>query len=391
MDSDVNSDETAAEQSEKKLGKKAKVAIAAVVVVVVAALGVYLVQQQQQNDFENAVHDQVLKAVEKEYNGQTELFAQNDYVKPSKYSVDSLEVSKINETDGKVTGKATADVSNDSFSTEVKLKFSADVDGSRNVLNASFEPAKTKTTPNDGISMDEEHGIEEVDSDNSYLSDDGGAWTCSVSYVDNSNASWVVKSGLEHTLTYTFDGTKWNFKEDKTGGGDTEWGDFVGTYYANDGSDSWLRMYSNTPGEVVCEWHGDYTIPGSAGDVVQDLGGTVSATCGDLEMQDYGNGFYGFDFSDEGGYGANGLGAKVHFKLVFNPEQEGSLRLFKSDYQEQATEKYRQYIAIVEYRHGSSVKNLHKLQAGVIGVPDSFTGGQSSFNDTGFSYTRKSE
>lgn len=81
----------------------------------------------------------------------------------------------------------------------------------------------------------------------------------------------------------------------------------------------------------------------------------------------------------------------AHFKLIFNPEQEGSLKLFKSEYQQQATERYQQFIAIVNFRHGSSVNNLHKYSAGVIGIPDDFSGGQSSFNDTNFTYIRKDE
>lgn len=81
----------------------------------------------------------------------------------------------------------------------------------------------------------------------------------------------------------------------------------------------------------------------------------------------------------------------AHFKLIFNPEQEGSLKLFKSECQQQATEKYQQFIAIANFRHGSSVNNLRERSAGVIGIPDDFGGGQSSFNDTNFTYNRKDE
>ena len=81
----------------------------------------------------------------------------------------------------------------------------------------------------------------------------------------------------------------------------------------------------------------------------------------------------------------------AHFKLIFNPEQEGSLKLFKSEYQQQATEKYHQFIAIANFRLGSSVNNLRERSAGVIGIPDDFGGGQSSFNDTNFTYNRKDE
>lgn len=371
-------------EPEKQLSKNAKIAIAAVAVVLVVALGALLFNQQQQKDFENDVEAQVLEEAKAEYEGQTELFVKNDYVEPSEYQVDSLDVSEFNESNGKVTGTATADVSNESFSTTVELNYAADVDGSRNVSNVTIEPTSTETTPLAGITTDEKHGIEDADSD---LYDDN---TCVVDYVDDSTANWVVTSGAKHELSYKFNGKKWKFKKDELSG-DIEWGDFSGTYYPVDGSDSWLRMYSNTPGTVVCEWHGDYHITGSAGDVIQDLSGTVSATVGDVEIQDYGNGFYGFDFSDEHGYAANGLRGMAHFKLIFNPEQEGSLKLFKSEYQQQATEKYQQFIAIANFRHGSSVNNLRERSAGVIGIPDDFGGGQSSFNDTNFTYIRKDE
>lgn len=384
MPAEDPTDEKGEGEPEKQLSKNAKIAIAAVAVVLMVALGVFLFNQQQQKDFENDVEAQVLEEAKAEYEGQTELFAKNDYVEPSEYQVDSLVVSEFNESDGKVTGTATADVSNESFSTTVELNYAADVDGSRNVSNVTIEPTSTETTPLTGITTDEEHGIEDADSD---LYDDN---TCVVDYVDDSTANWVVTSGAKHELTYKFNGKKWKFKKDELSG-DIEWGDFSGTYYPVDGSDSWLRMYSNTPGTVVCEWHGDYHITGSAGDVIQDLSGTVSATVGDVEIQDYGNGFYGFDFSDEHGYAANGLRGMAHFKLVFNPEQEGSLKLFKSEYQQQATEKYQQFIAIANFRHGSSVNNLRERSAGVIGIPDDFGGGQSSFNDTNFTYNRKDE
>lgn len=379
-----STDEKGEGESEKQLSKNTKIAIAAVAVILMVALGVFLFNQQQQKDFEKAVENQVLEEAKAEYEGQTELFAKNDYVEPSEYQVDSLVVSEYNETNGKVTGTASADVSNESFSTTVELNYAADVDGNRNVSNVTIEPTSTETTPLSGITTDEEHGIEDADSD--LYSDN----TCVVDYVDDSTANWVVTSGAKHELTYKFNGKKWKFKKDELSS-DIEWGDFSGTYVAADGSDSWLRMYSNTPGTVVCEWHGDYHITGSAGDVIQDLSGTVSATVGDVEIQDYGNGFYGFDFSDEHGYAANGLRGMVHFKLVFNPEQEGSLKLFKSEYQQQATERYQQFIAIANYRYGSSVNNLHENSAGVIGIPDDFGGGQSSFNDTNFTYNRKDE
>ncbi len=379
-----STDEKVEGESEKQLSKNAKIAIASVAVVLMVALGVFLFNQQQQKDFEKAVENQVLEEAKAEYEGQTELFAKNDYVEPSEYQVDSLVVSEYNESNGKVTGTATADVSNESFSTTVELNYAADVDGNRNVSNVTIEPTSTETTPLSGITTDEEHGIEDADPE--LYSDD----TCVVEYVDDSTANWVVTSGAKHELTYKFNGKKWKFKKDELSS-DIEWGDFSGTYYPADGSDGWLRMYSNTPGTVVCEWHGDYHISGSAGDVIQDLSGTVNGSVGDVEIQDYGNGFYGFDFSDEHGYAANGLRGMVHFKLVFNPEQEGSLKLFKSEYQQQATERYQQFIAIANFRHGSSVNNLRERSAGVIGIPDDFSGGQSSFNDTNFTYNRKDE
>lgn len=95
-----------------------------------------------------------------------------------------------------MTGTATADVSNESFSTTVELNYAADVDGSRNVSNVTIEPTSTETTPLTGITTDEEHGIEDADSD---LYDDN---TCVVDYVDDSTANWVVTSGAKHELTY---------------------------------------------------------------------------------------------------------------------------------------------------------------------------------------------
>lgn len=372
------------EKPEKQLSKNAKIAIAAVAVVLMVALGAFLFNQQQQKDFEKAVEAQVLEEAKAEYEGQTELFAKNDYVEPSEYQVDSLAVSELNESDGKVTGTATADVSNESFSTTVELNYTADVDGSRNVSNVTIEPTSTETTPLSGITTDEEHGIEDADSE---LYDDN---TCVVDYVDDSTANWIVTSGAKHELTYKFNGKKWKFKNDELSS-DIEWGDFSGTYVAADGSDNWLRIDSHVSGEAGCEWFGDYQITGEVGDVIQDLSGQLRGVCDDVDIQDYGNGFYGFELNDEDADGANGQGGMVHFKLVFNPEQEGSLKLFKSEYQQQATERYQQFIAIANYRHGSSLNNLHKYSAGVIGIPDDFSGSQSSFNDTNFTYIRKDE
>lgn len=379
-----STDEKSEGEPEKRLSKNAKIAIAAVAVVLMVALGVFLFNQQQQKDFEKAVENQVLEEAKAEYEGQTELFAKNDYVEPSEYQVDSLVVSEFNESNGKVTGTATADVTNESFSTTVELNYAADVDGSRNVSNVTIEPTSTETTPLTGITTDEEHGIEDADSD---LYNDN---TCVVDYVDDSTANWVVTSGAKHELTYKFNGKKWKFKKDELSS-DIEWGDFSGTYVAADGSDNWLRISSYVSGKASCEWFGDYHITGSAGDVIQDLSGQVRGVCEDVDIQDYGNGFYGFELNDEDADGANGQGGMVHFKLVFNPEQEGSLKLFKSEYQQQATERYQQFIAIANFRHGSSVNNLRKRSAGVIGIPDDFSGGQSSFNDTNFTYNRKDE
>ena len=146
-----STDEKSEGEPEKQLSKNAKIAIAAVAVVLMVALGVFLFNQQQQKDFEKAVENQVLEEAKVEYEGQTELFAKNDYVEPSEYQVDSLVVSELNESDGKVTGTATADVSNESFSTTVELNYAADVDGSRNVSNVTIEPTSTETTPLTGI------------------------------------------------------------------------------------------------------------------------------------------------------------------------------------------------------------------------------------------------
>lgn len=377
----------------KKLSKKAKIGIAAVVAVAVVGGGVGFLLHQQHVDFVNAVQPNVYQAVKDKYNGQTELFAKNDYIEPSKYKVQSVDVSGLRKNGDKVEGTVTADIVNDSFDSKAELEFSADIDTSNKLSNASIKVASSETTPVTGVTKDDKRGFENAYSD---LSEDGK--TCTATYIADAGDNWVMKSGTSHDATYTFDGTKWKFVKDKKGGKETEVGDIDGTYKLEGGSTdddgkpvTYLTIEDCTNDSIgTLKWHSYYKIKGEPGDLIASLKGDVTAysDVDPIELKDFGNGYYGFDFERDDASTSNNYGAKVQFRVIFNPDQEGSLKMFKTDDMASADEKIDQYIVQANYRHGQSMSTLEDYIAGVCGIPDDFNGGQSSFNDSHMTYVK---
>lgn len=320
-------DKTAKEpKPKKKLNKKVKIAIAAVVAIAVVGGGAALVLDMLHQQLINDVQPQLSDALSKEYDGQEELFAKNDYVNPSEYESSLDDVTDVNISDGKATGSIEATFENDSFESDAMLSFTADADGSNNLSNIKFNVDSQTTTPVAGINFDEDHDLENCDSN---LHEDSN--TCTVK-TPADDTPWYANAKKVNVYKYAFDGKKWSYKKTSTKKNDVD--DYynedaiIGSYHCTKKDGSYSKYVSDDPITID-------SIDGGAGKVTVDIHlpfhDDYKGTEGELKVESYeanitwfGDDLVGFNVGtkdDEGNY--------IFMAVVFDPRNDHSLDIYR--------------------------------------------------------------
>lgn len=125
--------------------------------------------------------------------------ALDDYVNPSGYEITAFNMSDPETEDGVTSTNGTVTIENESFSTQFEVKARYEDDA------YSFDITPSTTTPIAGIDFDEEHGIEDADSE---LTDEN---TCKV-VIPEEHDFWFASTSTNLVYTYEFNNGYWEFK-----------------------------------------------------------------------------------------------------------------------------------------------------------------------------------
>ena len=311
----------------KKLNKKAIVGVAALAIVAAIGGGAAYVLNWQHEQLVNSVQPQLSDALSEEYDGQTTLFASNDYVTPSDYQSSLTKVSRVDKSGDKATGTIEATFTNDSFESNATLGFTADVDDSNDLSNVEFNVESHSTKPIAGIDFDNAHMMLSCDSN---LNGDD---TCTVRTPADPKTPWYANSKSDNVYTYSFDGEKWQFDSQTTEDNDAD-GYFnenaiAGSYHCaksdefNDNEPFRINYFDKDANKVSVDVNLSFK------NLKTGSTGTFSISNQEAEIVTFGNDIYGFSFAakdDSGNY--------IFMTVALNPNVDHGLSIYRGTYKD---------------------------------------------------------
>lgn len=301
-----------ATSSPKKNTKLPIIIAAAVAVVALVVGGFFLLGKGGSSKLAEEVTPQIEELLEEEYGDSFEGFASNDYVEEAKYHVKDVEVSDIEEENGRVTATAEATIQNRFFVSEATFTVSAHIDSDNEISSVRFELEDQTTTPRCGVTRDDDNGGAALDSE---LSSDKKS--CSV----ETTGCWVT-GGTKVAKKYIFTGKKWELDSSNTTGEQNQW-DVAGTYYSGDDYIE-ITNWDNSRHAATVKFYMECSLNLDNGS--EDC--SVTATLDSVQIMDAGDDYYWFRFEDYGAKTSTGRPAFVHVDVYFNPTEEGELALF---------------------------------------------------------------
>lgn len=267
-------------------------------------------------------------------------YAANDYVKPSGYHVAAVDASNVTVDGSSVSGTATITLENDSFTSEGTYEVSAQAAEDGTWDGATLKLVEQQTTARKGIDFDEERGVT-ADSVDSF---DDNAQECTASVPVADSGSWIMTSGETAVYTYSFDGQRWSYAGETREEGEKVYnlkGVYTGTY---EGATTTFEIRSEPTIEDDYVALDDYVYdrpnqvmeqngyPNNTYHVDHDLSDPRDHDTR-LQLEDYGNGYIGFDFywNDLQQSGSIAVGDRVKFKAVMNVNEPDEIRIFMPD------------------------------------------------------------
>ncbi len=301
-----------ATSSSKKNVKLPIIIAAAVVAVVLIVGGFFLLGGGGSNKLTEEITPQIEELLEEEYGSSFEGFASNDYVEEARYRVKDVEISDVEEENGRFTATAEATIQNRFFVSDATFTVKGHIDSDNGVSSVRFELEDQTTTPRCGVTRDDDNGGAALDSE---LSSDKKS--CSVV----TTGCWVTGS-TKVAKKYVFTGKKWELDSSNTTGTQNKW-DIEGKYYSgNDYVE--ISNWDNDSHTATVTFYMEYSLNLDNGEEE----GSVTSTLNSVQIMDAGDDYYWFRFEDYNAKTSTGRPTLVHVDIYFDPTEEGELALF---------------------------------------------------------------